>query len=237
MIAIDLGNSYVKIGYFKNDLLEHVQRILWTDLLKDEDLKSKLEVLDGIYSSVVSAEQNHVLETMFPKLVSFDKCKLPILLNYDTPKTLGKDRICNAIGVWELNPEKNSLSIDIGTCIKFDFVSKKGCYEGGSISPGINLRYKSLNDYTANLPLLNEKSRVEMIGKSTKESIHSGVINGIYAEISHLIGQYEKNYESLTIFVTGGDAKYFDFETKNNIFANENLTLKGLYKIYLFNAQ
>lgn len=237
MITIDLGNSFIKIGYFKNDRLESVQRILWSDLMNDETLKYKLKDLNGIYSSVLSPEQNRQLEALFPKLISFDKCKLPIELNYKTPETLGKDRICNAVGAWNLNLNNHSLSIDIGTCIKFDFVSKNGSYEGGSISPGIKLRYKSLNDYTANLPLLNEKGKSEIIGKSTKESIHSGVINGMHAEISFLMRKYEENYESLTIFVTGGDAKYFDFETKNNIFANENLTLEGLYKIYLFNVQ
>ena len=93
-----------------------------------------------------------------------------------------------------------------------------------------------MNDYTANLPLLDTKDSCELIGKSTHESIHSGVMNGIKAEIDQLIERYREENKDLTFFVTGGDAQFFDFGGKNDIFVNENLTLIGLYQIYLFNA-
>lgn len=238
IITADLGNSYVKIGYFRNGELEDVKRVLWTEIVGDVTLQNEFNTCRGIFSSVLSAGQNQIFKELFPLLIQFDgEIRLPVKLNYKTPDTLGKDRVCNAVGAWSGNRDQNSLVVDIGTCIKFDFVSKDGVYEGGSISPGMHLRYKSLNDYTANLPLLNETGRIDLTGKSTKESIHSGVINGITAEIHHLIALYERKYGLLTIFVTGGDAKYFDLETKNNIFANKNLTLEGLYQIYLFNAQ
>ena len=135
-----------------------------------------------------------------------------------------------------MNKNHASVSIDIGTCIKFDFVDENGNYKGGSISPGIDLRYKTLNDYTGNLPLVNDKSKTELVGNSTINSIKSGVLNGIQAELNHFIYLYSKEYQDLTFFVTGGDAVYFDFPLKNNTFVDENLTLKGLYKIYVFNA-
>lgn len=238
IITVDLGNSLVKIGCFINNELTEVKRVSWIDLMENDQLEKEIEKCEGIFSSVLSEEQNEAFKNRFPLLKQFDsEMKLPVSLNYKTPDTLGKDRVCNAVGGWSLSKEENLLIIDVGTCIKLDVVTQNGSYEGGSISPGIRLRYKSLNDYTANLPLISETETAELIGKSTKESIHSGVINGMQAEINGLIARYEQKYESLTIFVTGGDAKYFDLETKNNIFANENLTLEGLYQIYVFNVQ
>lgn len=238
IIAVDLGNSYVKIGCFINNELTEVKRVSWTELMENDPLKKEIEKWEGIFSSVLSEEQNEAFKKQFPLLKQFDSgMTLPFSLNYNTPETLGKDRLCNAVGAWNLSTNKNLLIIDVGTCIKLDVVTSNGVYEGGSISPGLRLRYKSLNDYTANLPLISETEPAELIGKSTKESIHSGVMNGMQTEINGLIARYEQKYKSLTIFVTGGDAKYFDLETKNNIFANENLTLEGLYQIYVFNVQ
>jgi type III pantothenate kinase len=131
---------------------------------------------------------------------------------------------------------KYAVSIDVGTCIKFDLVSCEEGYLGGSISPGIRLRYQSLNDYTGKLPLLSNKTSVDIVGTDTELSMQSGVINGIKAEINGVMDQYRSQYSSLTFFMTGGDAKYFDIHTKNDIFADENLTLSGLYEIYKYNA-
>ena len=107
---------------------------------------------------------------------------------------------------------------------------------GGSIAPGIDLRYKSLNDYTGKLPLISNKLNTQLVGNDTKSSIHSGVINGINAEINGLIEMYSEQFSGLTFFMTGGDARYFDIDSKNDIFADENLTLIGLYEIYQQNA-
>ena len=109
-------------------------------------------------------------------------------------------------------------------------------YLGGSISPGIDLRYKSLNDYTGNLPLLSNKSTTKLVGEDTNMSIQSGVINGINAEINGFMSSYAEQFDDLTFFVTGGDASFFELHSKNDIFANENLTLLGLFEIYRHNA-
>lgn len=234
IVIVDLGNTSSKVGYFEQGKL--VERVVldWNELIVSDDLKKG----KGMVTSVISDEQTRLLLQNTPGLQLMDsEKKLPIQLNYDTPDTLGKDRICNAVAAWYANKHQNSLVIDIGTCVKYDFVSKEGTYEGGAISPGIHLRYRSLNDYTAKLPLLNDVSPADLIGKSTKGAIHSGVMNGIEAEINQIIMQYEQKYPSLTIFVTGGDMNYFDLVTKNNIFANKNLTLEGLYQIYVFNVE
>jgi type III pantothenate kinase len=237
VIVLDAGNTAVKIGVFKNDEIEHVFRVSFEEFHQFIQKNENFRTLPAIISSVLTAEKTDILKKYFDKIHELTpKSVLPIELNYLTPETLGKDRICNAVAINQINKQNNSVSIDIGTCLKFDFVSDKGIYQGGSISPGINLRYKALNDFTDNLPLLKDHTKTALIGKNTNLSIHSGVINGIEAEINNLMHRYMEEYEGLTFFMTGGDAKYFDFHRKNNIFVDENLTLKGLFYIYLLNA-
>ena len=151
-------------------------------------------------------------------------------------ETIGIDRLCNVAAAKKKFESEHCLVVDIGTCIKFDFISAKHVYLGGSISPGINLRYKALHDYTSKLPLIDIKSNAEMIGDSTNSSIHSGVMNGIMHEIQAMILRYEKDFGQLKILITGGDASHFDFPQKSNIFANKNLTLEGILEIYEINA-
>jgi type III pantothenate kinase len=187
--------------------------------------------------SVASSNLTERMLELFPGIFNMEsQCKIPFLVSYETPHTLGLDRLCNAAALASKLDLGYKVGIDIGTCIKFDVLDQNNNYLGGSIAPGIRLRYKSLNDYTANLPLLDEKGHLPLIGKNTTSSIQSGVINGIQAEIDGLIAKYEAEYHGLTFFVTGGDALCFDFAGKNNIFVDENLTLKGLEIIYSLNA-
>jgi type III pantothenate kinase len=129
----------------------------------------------------------------------------------------------------------NRVVIDLGTCLKFDFLNKKNEYLGGSISPGLQMRYQALHHFTGKLPQL-EAYKAGFIGASTKDSIHAGVIEGMQGEINHFISRYETDFKDLTFFVTGGDLKYFEFHPKSNIFAVENLTLWGLFYLYQMNA-
>jgi type III pantothenate kinase len=162
---------------------------------------------------------------------------MPFTNYYTSPKTVGMDRLCNAAAVIEKNSASPKLVIDIGTCIKFDFIDEKNVYHGGSIAPGLRLRFNSLHQDTGRLPLLNATHEpISLIGNSTAESILSGVQNGIQHEINGMIESYLTQYPDLTIFVTGGDHGYFDFDRKNVIFVDENLTLKGIYAIYSFHA-
>jgi type III pantothenate kinase len=237
VLVIDAGNTVLKIAVFTNGNIVEIQRFESTDFIGIEHYSKKYSDAPSIMSSVVSFEETKRLENLFLNCYTVNNdSPLPIKLIYLTPKTLGIDRICNAVAIAQLCPNKNAVSIDLGTCLKFDFVNRENQYVGGSISPGIHLRYKSLNDYTSNLPLIRDTNAISLIGKSTVESIHSGVINGIQAEINHLIQRYSEEYSDLTFFMTGGDIHYFDFPVKSNIFVDEILTLKGLYQIYLFNA-
>lgn len=238
IIAIDAGNTAVKIAVFQNDVLLETHRIETANLSSFLGSRVQWKTLNCVFSSVASKEVNEIITNYFQQVTKIDQhSKLPFISDYKSPQTLGIDRICNVAALSFLAKFKNAVCVDIGTCIKFDLLLANGHYTGGSISPGIQLRYKSLNDYTANLPLINDTGEVTLSGLTTKESIHSGVINGMQFEINGRIDRYRDQFPDLTFFVTGGDAVHFDFEGKNNIFADENLTLKGLYYLYTLNAQ
>ena len=165
-----------------------------------------------------------------------ENTELPIINDYETPKTLGNDRLANAVAANSLNPNQNSLVIDMGTCIKYDLINSKGIYLGGNISLGLTMRYKALNHFTDQLPLLNPSNFKNTHGIDTESSIRCGIELAIEHEINGFIDRYTTEFKPLTIFMTGGDLKYFDKSFKNDIFANSDLTLIGLNEILRHNA-
>jgi type III pantothenate kinase len=160
---------------------------------------------------------------------------LPVRHKYKTFDTLGPDRIACVVAANKLYPGKDVLLVETGSCITFDFIDADGCYHGGGISPGLNMRFRALHTFTDKLPLIEPESAPALIGDSTKTSILSGVINGIKAEVEGIISRYESNYENLTIILSGGNLDYFDKNLKNNIFAVPNIVLTGLNIILEFN--
>ncbi|MBC8046759.1 MAG: type III pantothenate kinase, partial [Fimbriimonadaceae bacterium] len=124
---------------------------------------------------------------------------------------------------------------DAGTCIKYDFVDASGIYHGGAISPGLNMRFKALHNYTAKLPLLNtsmlNNSTMQVTGDSTEHSIISGAALGTAFEMDGVINHYIKTFDDLQVVLTGGDASFFEKHLKNKIFALPNLVLYGLHVI------
>ena len=163
--------------------------------------------------------------------------EVPFKNLYKTPKTLGVDRIALVAGAVSQFSGHNILVIDAGTCITFDFVNSEGEYLGGAISPGLKMRFNSLNYFTANLPLLEIDELTDFIGKNTKESINSGVINGAIQEIDGVINQYNKKFLDLTVVLTGGDTNFLAKQLKSSIFANQNLLLQGLNRILIHNTE
>ena len=229
---LDAGNTQVKLGLMNDGVISSVKRF---------DLNSfPWKELDGnipiVISSVLADEWKKPLEDFFQnKMYIQTTMNLPYQLDYLSPETLGIDRLCNMAAVSNKNPEKAKLVVDLGTCIKCDFMNESQVYEGGSISPGLNMRALSLQTFTAKLPLLPVNANSKLIGKNTKESIESGVFNGWKAEITQLINLYQTKYPDLDVYLTGGDARYFDFEQKSNIFVLEHLTLEGILEIYRLN--
>ncbi len=164
---------------------------------------------------------------------------IPVRLSYRTPETLGTDRIANAVGAQKLYSNQNVLIIDFGTCIKYDILTSEGVFMGGAISPGIQMRFKSMYQMTGKLPNIKEWDGLEeeWPGQDTRSSMVSGVIQGVHAEILRYMDIAGEHYDNLTVVATGGDFAFFDKVFKNIIFAAPYLTLHGLHEILLYNVE
>lgn len=227
-LAIDAGNTRVKIGVFEDNLLKDVLRFGSDETAQLKSFLQENGQLPTILASVKADKDTRWIRQWLSDVVLFQTTMpLPLKMGYETPETLGVDRICNAIGAFSV-VQKTCLVIDVGTCIKYDLVTADGTYQGGAISPGIELRYKSMHTFTGKLPLIEDTLQPSPIGKNTLDAMRSGVMHGIRHEMEGFITFYELLYPELTIFLTGGASKHFDLGGKSNIFADENLTLKGL---------
>ena len=232
-LVIDIGNTNVKLSTFEDNEIVAKQVVEYDQLLLQ--LK-KLNFTKGIVSNVGNADLEKNILCDYPTIISMSsKLKLPIESSYSSMESVGNDRLANAVGAYVKNPNANSLVIDAGTCLTYDFVNANNCYLGGAISPGLNMRFEALNTFTEKLPLLNKASKkLNLIGGDTNSSIVSGVVNGVQGEIINNIATYRSKYPLLTIFMTGGDTEFLQSIVgieKNGIFAHENLTLIGLNHI------
>jgi len=232
LLTIDVGNSRIKAAVFEQDTLVE---LFVTDPKEAAIFFSEIFIKYPKIKSVIYASVGKIEDGVLDLLQKYVEIQiidhttiLPITNNYKTPKTLGVDRMVLAAGATLLYPKQNRLVIDVGTCVTYDFIDQDNRYLGGAISPGIILRYKSLNDYTQNLPLLESNSNEIFIGNSTENSIRSGVINGLTYEIDGFISQYFLKYQDLTVILTGGDAEFLAKRLKNTIFANSNFLLESL---------
>lgn len=237
-LIIDFGNTLKKIAVFdKNELvLLYTYEEFNIDVLKGI-VEKHPEISSAIISSVINypKEIDDFLATNFFFIKLNSETHIPITNRYESPKTLGNDRIAAVVAASNKFKNINLLVIDAGSCITYDFINKDMEYLGGAISPGIRLRFKSLNSFTDKLPLLTPKNIDFLIGKTTEESILSGIVNGIIAELDGIIDSYKEIYKDLTIIMSGGDHYYFDKRLKNNIFALPNIVLLGLNIILDFN--
>lgn len=178
-----------------------------------------------------------LLRGIVPHVLEFTPdTPVPLKNGYLTPRTLGRDRMAAAVGAWGLYPGRNIVVVDCGTAITIDLVSKEGVFLGGVISPGVNMRFRALKEYTAKLPLCAPTDEQLLVGRSTVEAIEAGVMNSVSFEIEGYISRISEKFEDLCIIFTGGDAKYFAKRIKNTIFANYNLILYGLERILEFDA-
>ena len=226
--------------YKKEDLIYRISFKLSEFKKEFKSIKKEFpKIKSAIISSVgrLSKKQIEIIDDNLKVLELSSKTKLPFENLYKTPKTLGVDRIALVSASVDQFPDKDVLIIDAGTCITYDFITDENKYLGGAISPGIRLRYKTLNNLTANLPLLETDQPKTIIGDSTESSIHSGVVFGVIKEIDGIIDQYLEKYPDLTVILTGGDAKFLSNQLKNSIFANSNFLLEGLNFILEYNSK
>ena len=243
-LVLDIGNTRTKAAVFDNEA-EVFFRYIDSDI--EESLRSILSLYPQINRSIVSSVREASLSVKISNLLSgktecflFDeKMPIPIKNTYATPETLGKDRLAAAVGAFALFPNQNNLIIDAGTCITIDLIDNENTYKGGTILLGIQKKAEALHTFTEKLPLINLDfdTKIEVTGRTTIESISSGVFNGTLFEINGFIEYYRHRYNNLNIILTGGDADYFDKCLKFKKFANPNLVLIGLNKILNVNAK
>ncbi len=239
-LVIDVGNTRVKVALFKGDSLFLKDLFDKNVLLKKvKNLVNQYKIENAIISSVANISEKELLE--LEKQVSFiqlnNQTSVPFQNDYASPETLGVDRIalvCAAVSNYQ---NQNVLIVDAGSCITFDFVNSKNVYLGGAITVGVEMRYKALHIFTDKLPLLSQRQPQNLIGNSTKESIHSGVVKGVISEIDGIISQYMERIENLTVVLTGGDTIFLAKRLKNGIFANPNFLLEGLNSILIYNCK
>lgn len=237
-LIIDVGNTRIKLAVFYNAELIHYEIITSFELEKRAFyLIENYKIHSGIISSVGSEKKSIInkLNTKINLLELNSDTKIPFINCYGTPKTLGVDRIALIAAAVSIYPNQNTLVIDAGTCITYDYVSNEMEYLGGAISPGLQMRYNSLNHFTQKLPKLDPIYPENFIGNTTETSIHVGVTRAVISEIDSFINQYKEKNKDLTVVLTGGDVNFLSNNIKNSIFANPKFLLIGLNSILNYN--
>lgn len=238
ILAVDIGNTRIKGAVFEGATLLENFVFLKTELQKNIQniLEKHKNITHLVVASVSDVEKQSF--SLFEKDVNIhflsNNDSFPFVNCYQTPKTLGIDRLVLAAGATLQFPGQNRLVIDAGTCVTYDFIDENNNYMGGAISPGLQLRYEALHHFTAKLPLLSLQSPQHLIGNSTAESIHSGVVNGLAFEIDGVINQYKAQFSNFIIILTGGDTEFLAKRLKNTIFANSNFLLESLNQTFQY---
>lgn len=240
-LIIDIGNTCVKLVCFDTNEVKDVRRIDKDDIAAFRAFTSKYCFSQGVYSSVsdVSSEIHTALMTLPYPMLEFQSgiTKIPLKNKYKTPLTLGADRLAAAVGANGMNPGKNLLIIDVGTCVTFDFVSSDAEYLGGNISLGPTMRLKALHEYTSLLPLVERKGELLEIGNTTETAIRAGVLAGIKYEIEGYVNYFSTKYPQLFVYLTGGVRLDLQLSEKIPIFADDFIVPKGLNRILEYNNE
>jgi len=232
-ICFDFGNTRLKAAVFENE--ELVQEIVLADdqAATIEKLLAAYKPQRTILSSVIDhntdIEEILASQTVFHKVSHLTKANFTVPAG--KPETVGTDRLALCAAAVHFFPAKNNLVISLGSCITYNFINQYHQFMGGSISPGMEMRFKSMQVFTAKLPLVQKDWNFPMIGYDTKTNLQSGVIAGITYEIDGFIDLYASKYGNFNAVLTGGDTAYFAGQLKNKIFADYNFLFKGLYAL------
>ncbi|WP_276504831.1 type III pantothenate kinase [Terrimonas pollutisoli] len=232
-LCFDFGNTRRKCAVFKNAGLEKII------VLKDDSDQTIQALINdfnprkSILSSVI--DHNPVMEELLTKQTKFHRLshltKLAFTTPVGKPETIGADRLALTAAAVHFYPRRNNLVIGLGTCITYNFINKYHELVGGSISPGMEMRLKAMNHFTAKLPLVEADSNVPLIGYDTKSNMLSGAVLGMAYEIDGFIDEYAKKFDNFNVLLTGGDIVHLASHLKNKIFADPDLIFKGLYAI------
>jgi type III pantothenate kinase len=236
-LCFDFGNTRMKCAVFVDGAF--AQELLLTDD-NEETIRALIDQYHpdaSILSSVI--EHNPVLEELLRRTTRFHKLdhhsKVPVTTPVGKPETIGADRLALVVAAVTLFPGKNNLVIGLGSAITYNYVNKYRECIGGGISPGMEMRFKSLQAFTAKLPLVKADWNFPLAGYDTRTNILSGVILGMAKEVDGIIEAYEEKYDNFNVLLSGGDSVYFTRHLKKKIFADPHLIYKGLYAISAFN--
>lgn len=232
-LIIDQGNTLTKFALF------HGRELQIMHSLPDEQVSDFILSLPAsldVFISTVRANFPFSFPSSFHVSFLDRNSKIPIAIDYETPETLGFDRIANACGLVFSLKKSSGIVIDCGTCITTTLITDK-TLQGGSISPGLSMRLKALHHFTGRLPLIEfNNQQPKLPGKNTTDSMLAGAIGGCIREIDGLISEYCSHLGPLDVILTGGDGPYLVNQLKSPIFADSMLTLKGINEIYLHNC-
>ncbi|WP_051417341.1 type III pantothenate kinase [Sediminibacterium salmoneum] len=236
-ICLDFGNTRQKAGVFKGrEFLKEIN-LPDTSLNSIEALLKEWSPEKIILSSVINHDP--AIETFMAEKTIFHRLNhtslLPLTTPVGKPETIGADRLALVAAAVDLFPNSHNLVIGLGTCITYNFINNQHEFLGGSISPGMNMRFRAMHEQTALLPYIKAESLFPLIGYDTKTNLLSGVIWGMSKEIDGIIDEYALKYSNFNVLLTGGDMPFFVPHLKNRIFADPNLIFKGLYAISEFN--
>jgi len=232
-LCFDFGNTRQKYAVFKDADLQDVILLENTSAVELLKVVERHQPDKTILSSVIDHEPavEKVLSAASRLHVLSHKTILPFTTPVGKPSTIGADRLALVAAAVNLFPGRNNLAIALGTCITYNFVNRNHEFLGGGISPGMEMRFRSLQEYTAKLPLVKEDWNFPLVGYDTVTNITSGVILGMAKEIDGFIDAYAARYGNFNVLLTGGNSSYFVPHLKNRIFADQNLIFKGLYAI------
>jgi len=232
-ICFDFGNTRLKCAVFSDKELKEVLVLENAALSNIERIVDRFMPERVILSSVIKHDPE--IENWLKAHTSFLKLdhhsRIPITTPVGKPESIGADRLALMVAAKDLFPGKNNLVIGLGSAITYNFLNKYGEFLGGGISPGMDMRLRSLHEFTAQLPLVKADWNFPLIGYDTRTNILSGVILGMAREIDGMIAEYEAKYENFNVLLSGGDAEHFSRLIKSRIFVEPNLMFRGLMVI------
>jgi type III pantothenate kinase len=241
-LIIDIGNTKTKIAVFEGRVMVHLKALFSFQVNDLEEIFRDFSIQTYFLSSVKNEDElilNYLDSNCKSGEVFNSITPLPFKIDYETPNTLGLDRIALAAAAFCKYPSMNILVISCGTCITYNLISGEGVFNGGGISPGVHMRLKAMQHFTDKLPLAEWNGRLipQLIAKNTNEALLSGAVNGALCELTEVINRYRQTFtRELNIILSGGDAKFFEKELKNSIFADSNFVLYGLNEIHHYNS-
>jgi type III pantothenate kinase len=238
-LAIDIGNSYVKCGIFHKDTLLDSQTFQYGQWSEIQHFTQNKNIEKAVLCAVrdLPSADFKKLPLQGKILTLKHNLPLPITLQYQTPDTLGMDRLAAIVGAFYTYKGENVLVVDAGTCLTFDLLTSTGIYLGGAISPGRAMRLKAMHAFTAKLPEVLPDNQYHLMGQSTQEAMRNGAQTGLIAEVDHWVDSLRSALGSLKIIATGGDASYVCQYTRNSINEHPWLVLFGSIKILEYNVQ